>query len=390
MEYAQRMQYVKMDLVFGLLILIGLLSCTKEDGGGQPLPPDPPDQVRYNFINTKEVFGFYNESRYSYCPSLVKEPDGHVHMFFCGNPEQQVMVDNIYHVRLNPDGTQTTPKSVLQPGPSGSWDDHHICDPSIIGGSFRMGGNTYKYALFYLTNQYGVYYNEVGVAFSNDLEANQWIKYPRQLIKKTWDYDGDEQLVNGGKSWGVGQPSAVSLDQKSGVLLTYTVGDKNGTRIEWVRLDLSDMDNYEPLPSRRMVNDGLTNIDYTDKDYTCNSDFAIDPENNMIIMVRPVQPHPTTYPTFLNQSLEVNYMSLDDFLNGSGKWGVTVRIAPYITGFARNHNAGLERDQYGTIENWETPVVYYTVSKEAPAVTPAATSHAEWTYHIWRGEVVKQ
>ena len=61
-----------------------------------------------------------------------------------------------------------------------------------------------------------------------------------------------------------------------------------------------------------------------------------------------------------------------------------------MTGFARNHNAGLERDQYGMLEKWETPVVYYTVSKEEPEVTPSTTSHAEWTYHIWRGEVIKQ
>ncbi len=384
------MQPVKINVVFKLFALMGLFSCAKENPGEQPLPPEPPDQGWYDFTNTKEVFGFYNQSRYSYCPSLVKEPDGNVHMFFCGNPEQLVMVDNIYHVRINPDGTQTAPKSVVQPGPSGSWDDHHICDPSVIGGSFRMHGDTYKYAMFYLTNRHGVYYNEVGVAFSNDLEANQWAKYPQQIIKKTWDYDGDEQLLNGGKSWGVGQPSAISMDQKSEVLLTYTVGDKNGTRIEWVKLDLSDMDNHKPLSSTRMVNDGLFNIDYTGEDYTCNSDFAIDLEDNVIVMVRPVQPHPTTYPAFLNESLEVNYMQLDDFLKGSGKWESMVRIAPYMTGFARNHNAGLERDQYGAMEKWDAPIVYYTVSKDAPEVTPMATSHAEWTYHIWRGEVIKQ
>ncbi|MCL2305151.1 MAG: hypothetical protein FWC43_07390 [Planctomycetaceae bacterium] len=51
-----------------------------------------------------EVFGFHGQDRYSYCPSLVKEDDGTVHMLFCGNPDHGVMVDNIYHVRINPDG----------------------------------------------------------------------------------------------------------------------------------------------------------------------------------------------------------------------------------------------------------------------------------------------
>jgi len=98
----------------------------------------------YVFTDIKDVFGFYGQNRYSYCPSLIKEGDGTVHMFFCGNPNQGVMVDNIYHIRINPDGTQTEAKSVLQPGKPGSWDDHHTCDPSVIAGEFNMGGQSYN------------------------------------------------------------------------------------------------------------------------------------------------------------------------------------------------------------------------------------------------------
>lgn len=352
--------------------------------------PEPEEQGRYELVNTERIFGFYGQSRYSYCPSVVRESDGTTHLFFCGNPEQQIMVDNIYHIKINPDGSQTEARSVIQPGVSGSWDDHHICDPSVIEGRFRMNGKEYRYAMFYLGNGYGVYYNEVGVAFSNDLEANSWEKYPQQLVTKTWDHEGDEMLPGGRRSWGTGQPSAISLDKNGQVLLTYTIGDISGTRIEWVELDLSDMDKYVARSSARMVEEGLVNMGYTGKDYTCNSDFAIDQQNDVIVMVRPVQPHPATYPAYINESLEVNYMPLSGFLNRTGKWESMIRIAPYMTGFPRNHNAGLERNSYGEIADREKPVVYYTVSKAAPDVSPGGTTHAEWTYHIYRGAVVKE
>jgi hypothetical protein len=102
-------------------------------------------------------------------------------MFFCGNPNNLIMVDNIYHIKINPDGTKTSAKSVLQPGVSGSWDDHHTCDPSVIAGDFTWDGVTYKYAMFFLSNMYGVYYNEIGVAFSNKLDTDSWVKYPDRL-----------------------------------------------------------------------------------------------------------------------------------------------------------------------------------------------------------------
>lgn len=364
-----------------------LLSCSEDKPG--MVFPDPEPQEVYTFAKGERVFGFYGEHRYSYCPSIVKEGDGSAHMFFCGNPEQITMVDNIYYLKVQANGTVGKEKSVLQPGPLGSWDDHHTCDPSVVEGEFRMEGKTYRYAMFYLTNPYSAYYNEIGVAFSNDLAADSWIKYPEQIVRKPWAHTGDELLPSGGKSWGVGQPSAFSVDKKGKILLTYTVGDSQGTRIEWAEMDFSDMGKFSSVAGRRMVENGLFNVTYSGQDYTCNADFAVNRDKNVIVMVRPVQPHPSTYPAFLNESLEINHMPLSDFLDGRGKWEAMVRITPSLTGFARNHNAGLERNSFGEIQDWENPVVYYTVSKAAPEVSPGATTHAEWTYHIYRGKVTK-
>lgn len=375
-----------------LFFLIGLwlmCSCSESTPGEEP-PVIPPVPAPATSITKPEfVFGFRGESKYSYCPSALKQEDGSVHLFFCGNPENQIMVDNIFHIKINPDGSQTAPKSVLQPGISGAWDDHHTCDPSVIEGSFKWNNTTYRFAMFFLSNMYGVYYNEIGVAFSNSLDADSWVKYPNQIVRKTWANDGDQMIGGGGKSWGVGQPSAVSLDKKGKVLLTYTIGDIGGTRIAWSEADFSNMDSYTTGTPMTIVQSGLLAIDNQARDYTCNSEFAINQDADKIVMIRPVQPMPSDYPAYLNSALEIDCMSLSDFMNQRGNWTPVYRITPDDTGYPRNHNAALLRDNFGHIKDWEEPEFYFTVSKATPDVQPSGSSHAEWMYHIWKSKVVK-
>ena len=40
--------------------------------------------------------------------------------------------------------------------------------------------------MFFLSNPLNFYYNEIGVAFSNDLDAEHWDKFPNQIVYKTW------------------------------------------------------------------------------------------------------------------------------------------------------------------------------------------------------------
>lgn len=379
-----------MKHLFYIIGLWSFCSCSGNTPAEEP-PVTPPHPTPALSITPPEfVFGFAGESKYSYCPSALKQADGSVHLFFCGNPQNLIMVDNIFHIKINPDGSRTVPKSVLQPGVAGTWDDHHTCDPSVIEGSFNWNNTNYKYAMFFLSNRYGVYYNEIGVAFSNSLDADSWVKYPRQIIRKTWPDEGDQPIGDGGKSWGVGQPSAVSLNKQGKVLLTYTIGDIGGTRIVWSEADFSDMNHYTISPPTTMVQSGLLAIDRTSRDYTCNSEFAINREADKIVMIRPVQPMPHDYPAYLNSELEIDYMNLSDFLNLSGSWTPVYRITPADTGYPRNHNATLLRDNFGHIADWEEPTFYFTVSKATPEVQPSGSHHAEWTYHIWKSSVVKE
>ena len=376
--------------IFGIILLSILCSCSDEDINKVPTDPPEPETPSVTISEPEFIFGFLGESRYSYCPSVLEQEDGSVHMFFCGNPDNLIMVDNIYHIKINSDGSKTAPKSVLQPGAVGTWDDHHTCDPSVIEGSFSWNDTNYKYAMFFLSNKYGVYYNEIGVAFSNDLDADSWTKYPDQIVRKTWSGEGDQLIGGGWKSWGVGQPSVVSLDGKGKILLTYTVGDIGGTRIVWSEADFSNMNDYTISAPRTIVQGGLMAIDNKSRDYTCNSDFAIDTEADKILMIRPVQPMPDSYPSYLNSSLEIDYMNLSDFMNQGGNWIPIYRITPDDTGYPRNHNAALLRDNFGHLKDWEEPTFYFTVSKAAPDVQASGSSHAEWTYHMWKSQIQKE
>lgn len=379
---------LKMDAnrILTFLLPLLILSCTEKTGPDDV--PEQNDRKRAKMAEPEFVFGFIGEERYSYCPSALLQTDGSVYLFFCGNPDGGVMVDNIYSLKTGPGGEQSVAESVLQPGVSGSWDDHHTCDPCVIEGEFKWGDETYRYAMFFLSNMYGVYYNEIGVAFSNDLDAGTWKKYPEQIVRKTWQTEGDQAIAGGGNSWGVGQPSAVSLDRKGKILLTYTVGDLSGTRIVWREADMGDVENIVMTPPRTIVQAGLYGTDGKARDYTCNADFAVNTESDKILMIRPVQPHPSDYPSYIPVAQEIDYMNLSDFLVSKGEWTPLYRITQADTGFPRNHNSCLLRDNFGHIADWENPVFYYTVSKAAPDVQAYGSMHAEWTYHIYKSSIV--
>ena len=368
--------------------LLTALSCSKDPADGGEIPEMERDSVLlYSVTMPKHVFGFVGQNRYAYCPSVVDNGDGTTHVFFCGT-RSNVMVDNIYHIQELSDGTETEEKSVLQP--SLDWDSRHDCDPSVIEGEFRMGGVSYKYALFFLSNQMEHYYNEIGVAFSNDLAADSWVKYPYQIVKKTWDESGDQYWSDTDKSWGVGQPSAVSLDKKGRVLLTYTKGDKAGTGLMWRELDMSDMDNLVVGPANTVVNNGLLQKDNLTQDYGTNADFAVNLEEDRIVMARPVHPHDSEYPSYVASKLEILWMPFSRFMQNEGKWTVMYRIEGKDTGYPRNHNVAIMRDSFGHIKNWETPVVYFTTSKIAPEVSPEYGKHAEWTYNIFKTQLKRE
>ena len=359
------------------------VSCADDGNDGASGGNGNGGTVKYELSDVVKVFGFDGQNRYAYCPSVMATDDM-THMWFCGNPDENVFVDNIYHVTVASDGTVSAPVSVLQPGGPGEWDSQHVCDPSVVRGEFAYGGHTYSYAMFYLGSSLECYYNEIGVAFADDPDATEWVKYDRQLVSKTWTGEGDQDLGNGAVSWGVGQPSAFSVDGRGGIILTYTVGDRDGTRVVWSQCDLSDMSAPSVGAPRKLVTEGFWNLS-GNPDYTRNMDFVYDPVKSTVYAVRPLNPCPASYPSYIGNAIEVASITYTNFKNGFGGWARMLRVDSSVTGFPRTHNAALERDGYGQLFSDRTLDVYYTVSKASPDVEPSDGMHAEWTYDIYRG-----
>lgn len=382
---------MKFKHILPLILVLATFACGKNDG---PLGPDdpetPPEPASPAWTTPELVFAFpeTEKKRYSYCPVVLQQENGDRYVYMCANPYADpsaslydTIIDNVYMFTEHPDGTRTEAKSVLQPGEV--YDNHHVCDPSVIEGEFKMGGTVYKYAMFYTTGIKEYDYCELAVAFSNDLTADRWVKYTDgPIVKKTWDSEGDLPW-SGGNCWGVGQPSAISLDKKGKVLLTYSIGDLNGTRVAYRFIDMSDMSKLDMGTQRSMITNGLKQSN-GNQDIASNLDFAVDMDHDRIIMVRDVRPFPNIYPSFIPATLEVMYISFSGFQQNVGTWKKLAQITPDLSGFPRNHNAGFVRDNFGYITDYMKPTVYYTVSKQSPDVYESANLMCCWTYDIYK------
>lgn len=367
---------MKIISILALASALFLSSCSKSDPTPDSDPVTPPIGER----TPVRIYSFTGE-HYAYCPSVILADDRSADMFFCGNPDAGVFVDNVFHCRISASDKADKAVSVLQP--SLEWDSRHVCDPCVVGGKFRMNGKDYTYAMFFLSNQKEYYYNEIGVAFSNSLSAEKWDKYPKQIVAKPWSQPGDLYYSETGRCWGVGQPSAISLDKAGKVLLTYTQGDITGTRIKWCEADLSNMDSPKIGLVHNMVTTGLKGLDGKD-DWTNDGDFAYDFRAGKLVMVRPLHPLSPEYPAYISSAVELDSIDFSDFRSGSGSWSRMYRIDRSVSGFPRNHDACIARDVFGQVKDWTNPFIYFTVSKISPDVEAVDRKHAEWTYDIWK------
>lgn len=275
---------------------------------------------------------------YNYCPSYIAASDTERYIYYCKNQTEGQIKDSIY---MRP-GTRTQDawewgedKLALAPGESG-WDSIHVCDPDVKKGNFTYGDHTYAYIMFYLgSDKSNNNHNQIGVAFSDSLEG-PWIKW-----------EGNPLISYGFASdWGRGQPSAVSVDKKGRLLLFYSCGDRDGTRMVYRDIDLSDMN--APVIGEEMTvpTDGLTEIDGSQV-ILHNGAFAYDEETDRYYLVRPRHPFDTSNPAYISSQLQVAYTPASTIRSGSGTWTVEGHITPEQSGKERNHNSCLLTDMWG-------------------------------------------
>ena len=324
----------------------------------------------YNkLFDAKSSYGIYN-----YCPTVIELDDGTRYVYYCTNQTSYQVIDYVGCRKGTPnaDGTYTwgEEKVVLSPS-TDLWDAMHTCDPSVVKGSFTYNGTDYAYLMAYLgctstDNQE----NKVGLAVSNSPDG--------EFIRV-----GETPIVNFTKDetstvfqWGVGQPSLVSKDKDGKVWLFYTRGDVNGTRTVVRECDFSNLDAPVLGDEVKLATTGLVTLDGT-SDIINNADFAYDSEKNRFYSASDCHPNPSDEPNYISSHFRVTYFNGNDI--SKAQWKYLATVGSDETGFARNHNVGLVRDEYGHTLNDGYLTVYYTVSNTG---STSLWSYRLYDYHI--------
>lgn len=287
---------------------------------------------------------------YAYAPSVIVDGDT-TRVWTCQNSESGVIEDDIFGTKID-SGVVVSDNSVLSRS-SGAWDSFHVCDPSVIRVDSTLNGVSYSYAMFYLGNDMNASaHNQVGVAVANSLDG-PWVKFPDPIV----DFSNSNQML-----WGAGQPSATTIDADSGTALLFWVegyGADWQTRTYRAEVDLNEPGGPVVGPALQVTASGLTGQDGL-PDWLNNADFAYEPVSDRFFAVREQHPYPTAAPNYIGSSLQVVSIDGASIWGGGGAWTVEATIDPSLTGFDRNHNAGLMRTQYGTLPSADQLSVVFT------------------------------
>lgn len=326
---------------------------------------------------SEELFGDdINGNFYNYCPTIMIEGGTTMHIWYCSNKDTGIVVDHVAYRKgtLTSDGKWTfTEKEYALTPTKGTWDQVHVCDPSVVKGNFKYNDEEYHYLMAYLgCNTYDCTINEVGIAVSK-APNGPFIKIdeinPIADYKKTIEEHNNDETWK--KSWGYGQPSLVSIDKMGKVMLFYTAGTPKSTYTIAEEWDLSNLNNPKKLASKDVTNTGVTNAS-GGIDVINNADFAYDPATKNLICVKEDSPYANNGGVnWITGSNTLIYMELDKdetspmhtiVSDSNATWKKFQTISKNTTGFERNHNMGLVTDEYGWVISSTKIGVVYTMS----------------------------
>ncbi len=264
----------------------------------------PQGYIKEGSVDNGAMFGNEgNNNIYNYCPSMFYEDENTMHAYYCSNRDSGNITDYVAYrkgVKVGGEWYWSEKSLVLEPTEN-TWDERHTCDPSVIKGSFSMGGESYSYLMAYLgciTNN--SMRNEVGIAVAKTPEG-PWVKCSNinPIAKYPEEYT----------QWGYGQPSLVSADKAGEVFLFYTAGLPTKTCQMVERWNLSNLDAPQKIFSEELTNRGLYFINSTTPSFISNADFAYSPNENRFYMVFDGRPFETDHePSFLSSVSRIAYL----------------------------------------------------------------------------------
>ena len=284
-----------------------------------------------------------NPKGYNYAPSVITE-NGTTDFWWCG----QGKTDVIFHRSYSPQTGFSPAQVVFQPT-SGSWNQLHVCDPSVIKGSFAnpADGQRYTYAMYYsgVDNAPGNN-NQTGLAFSND--KINWANYPKPVISPL-----NPAVAQG--NYGNGQPATINVDGRSSLLVFTT--DLSGPQgiagfgDLYVRHTADGVNFNPPIRIPNEATDGTT--------VNPNSDLAYDSAKGDVYVITGLPGRncqkvtckdPARNPDRETYQLGLYKMPLKALLSGTpAKWFPVGYLNSDVTGFYLNHSPGFQRDPYGNL-----------------------------------------
>jgi hypothetical protein len=137
------------------------------------------------------------------------------------------------------------------------------------------------------------------------------------------------------------------------------------------------MNNPVIGPPVAITNEGLRGTD-GGGDVLHNFDVAYDPSRDRFYAVREVDPYPASEPSYIAAELEIDSIDGASIWNGGGTWTREGGITPDLTGFARNHNAGILRSIYGTLPSADSLTAVFTRS------ITGTFPETLWSYALWQ------
>lgn len=277
---------------------------------------------------------------YNYAPSAIQDEYGIRYAFVCQNKNPFEIVDYIYLFKGIPtkDGYVWQPGTEIVAPSSEGWDKIHICDPDVRKFDLTYKGEKYNWIMTYLGVDQWYNHNQIGLAFSKNIEG-PYIKYDLNPLISFQDTT----------QWGVGQSTSIVIDSTSIQLFYSKSGKPRSTmQVRTVRLDVLD--------SVDIGEERVVPFLYP------NTYFAYSSEN--IYAVSEVRINQSgEIPTWVGNHVRMVSKPLSKGLfSEEDEWTELALIGPEETRFPRNHNPGFLTDTRGHMLPDEDITVYFTVA----------------------------
>ena len=335
---------------------------------------------------------------YSYAPSTVQTNPTTRYVYYCGNTQSGVVIDHVYlsvgHLKSGR-WQYGSPTIVLSPKP-GTYYSVHACEPEVIGGKFRFGGQPYRWAMFFTAESAATNStNRIGLAFANSLSGPFTVD-PTALVQQS-DNFGHNNFPNncptystGATYYCLGEPAAATIGSGH-IILTYmgNAGSPGNSShpVEGLvvqEIDLSNVPATGPCTACFLTLSGGRKIEAVSaaglgKWGFRDASIAYDASNRRMVMSLDNGPPDITLDAPpVNPVVTVATLPINDFLRGAGTWRVQNNIGQCLSGYTDNHNSGIVRSSTGDIPPGQQMTVIYTVADDNFKV-----DWGIWDYRLW-------